>query len=409
MEEHPEARSIIETLRKKGFIAYYAGGWVRDFLLNLPSDDIDIATDAPAKEVQKIFEKTIPIGIAFGIVLVVIQEKQYEVATFRRDLEYADGRRPSKVEFSSPKEDAKRRDFTINGMFYDPIEKKVLDYIDGQKDLDRKIIRAIGNPHERIQEDRLRMIRAIRLSCRFRFAIEKKTKEAILSHQKELFPAVAIERVTQEFTKMHITGHLKDSLILLFEYGLLKQIFPQIEYETQKSLTKTLEVLDDFPSDAPLILSLMQLFPKIELDMRLMLCEYLKCSNVDKEIVQFYYSYIPFYKSAKNISLHQWAHFYSHKYHRLSLEVFSCHLPKEKRKAFFQDHDDRKITLHSAIFRIQNHQPILNSDYLRKKGISPGPKMGKLLKKAEEIAINERLEDPDRIFSKLKPYLDVSE
>ena len=145
MEEHPQARKVIDTLHRAGFIAYYAGGWVRDFLLQHPSDDIDIATNAPPETIQALFEHTVPIGIAFGIVLVIIEGHQYEVATFRQDLDYLNGRRPERIEFTTAKEDAKRRDFTINGMFYDPIRKEVLDYVEGKADLKAGLIRAIGN------------------------------------------------------------------------------------------------------------------------------------------------------------------------------------------------------------------------------------------------------------------------
>ena len=179
MDKHPEALKIVQTLTQAGFIAYYAGGWVRDNLLNYPSDDIDIATNAPPEKVQALFPRTIPIGLSFGIILVVMDNHQYEVAAFRQDFDYLDGRRPSRIEFSSAEEDAKRRDFTINGMFYDPIQEKLLDYVGGQKDLELKTIRAIGDPHERIKEDRLRMIRAIRLSCRFQFAIDPLTEKAL--------------------------------------------------------------------------------------------------------------------------------------------------------------------------------------------------------------------------------------
>src|SRR3989344_4012952 len=229
MEEHPQASYIIETLAKAGFIAYYAGGWVRDFLLKHPSDDIDIATNAPPETIQALFPHTVPIGIAFGIILVLIDGHPYEVATFRQDLDYKDGRRPSRIAFATAVEDARRRDFTINGMFYDPLQHIILDYVGGQADLEKKVIRAIGNPHQRIQEDRLRMIRACRLSCRFGFHVDPATLQAICAHAKELFPAVAIERVYQELTKGHAFGKLRSMLIQLHEWTLLATLFPELE------------------------------------------------------------------------------------------------------------------------------------------------------------------------------------
>src|SRR5438105_13854856 len=134
MEEHRQARAIVGRLAAAGFIAYYAGGWVRDLLLKHPSDDIDIATNAPPETIQALFERTVPVGIAFGIVLVILDGKQYEVATFRQDFDYTDGRRPERVAFTTAVEDARRRDFTINGMFYDPLKNEIIDYVEGQKD-----------------------------------------------------------------------------------------------------------------------------------------------------------------------------------------------------------------------------------------------------------------------------------
>src|SRR3990167_3427186 len=273
MDEHPQAEFIVDQLAKAGFIAYYAGGWVRDFLLQHPSDDIDIATNAPPETIQALFSHTVPIGIAFGIVLVIIDGHQYEVATFRQDLDYHDGRRPSRIIFATAQDDAHRRDFTINGMFYDPKKDEILDYVNGRADLEAKIIRAIGNPHERIKEDRLRMIRAIRLACRFSFQIEEKTKAAILVHAKELFPAVAIERVWQEFTKGHNFGKLYPMLIMLHEFHLLETIFPVLKNQSIQDLKQELIYIQNYPKNAPLIASFLPLFPKASVEEQIALCK----------------------------------------------------------------------------------------------------------------------------------------
>lgn len=153
MDAYSTGCQIIEKLYQHGYLAYFAGGWVRDFLLGHPSSDIDIATSATPREIESLFSKTIPVGAQFGIVVVIEKKHQFEVATFRKDAEYKDGRRPISIELASPEEDAKRRDFTINGMFYDPIQRRILDYVNGQEDLNLGIIRAIGNPHERFLED----------------------------------------------------------------------------------------------------------------------------------------------------------------------------------------------------------------------------------------------------------------
>ena len=274
-----EAKFIVKTLHAKGYISYFAGGWVRDFLLQHKSDDIDIATDAPPDVVESLFSHTIPIGKAFGIILVIIKNKQYEVATFRQDVEYKDGRRPSKIEFSSPQIDAKRRDFTINGMFYDPIKDEIIDFVKGKEDLDKKIIRCIGNAHQRFKEDRLRMIRAIRLSSRFNFEIEKETKRAIIAHSNELFPAVAIERIFQEFSKMAKYAGFKNAMIKLFEFNLLQTIFTDLKELSIDEIKSRLSLVDDFPHRAPVIVSILELFPDYSLEQKQDLCRYLKLSN----------------------------------------------------------------------------------------------------------------------------------
>lgn len=232
------AKQIVQTLVKAGFTTYFAGGWVRDYLMNHPSDDIDIATEAPVDVIQKIFPKTIPVGLAFGIVIVVVEGHQFEVATFRKEKAYVDGRRPTHVESATPEEDALRRDFTINGLFWDPLTKTLYDYVEGQKDLTLGIIRAIGDPHARFLEDRLRMIRAVRYSTRFNFTIEIETDQAIIAHAKSLFPSVAIERVWQEFHKIARFGKLDISFLELYRLGLLTTIFPELQKLKLQELEK---------------------------------------------------------------------------------------------------------------------------------------------------------------------------
>src|SRR5213595_2021239 len=153
------AREIAARLRESGHIAYLAGGCVRDMVRRLTPKDFDIATDATPETVQKLFPRTYAVGAHFGVIIVLEDGFQFEVATFRSDEAYIDGRHPSAVRFSSPEEDAQRRDFTINGMFYDPVAEKVIDLVGGQLDIAAKLVRAIGNPAKRFAEDRLRMLR----------------------------------------------------------------------------------------------------------------------------------------------------------------------------------------------------------------------------------------------------------
>ncbi|MBI5345872.1 MAG: CCA tRNA nucleotidyltransferase [Chlamydiae bacterium] len=396
-----EAIFIVKQLQKKGHKAYFAGGWVRDFLLNHPSDDIDIATDASPEVIQALFPHTVPIGIAFGIVLVIINNKQYEVATFREDIAYIDGRRPSSIKFSSPDEDAKRRDFTINGMFYDPVQKQIFDFVNGQEDLQKKIIRAIGNPHERFKEDRLRMIRAVRLSARFNFAIEEDTQKAIMKHAKELFPSVAIERVTQEFNKMASYKGFKNALLKLFEFGLLQTIFPKIKDLAYEEIDERLKALDDFPTKAPIVVPLLELFPESSLQERLDLCKYLKLSNQEMKFVEFLYNAELMAKD-KTTTDDKWAYFYSNPFADLAIQILAIHCPYSERVDFLKEHDARKEELQNFIGRIKRKDPVVKSDHLKLCDILPGKDMGLLLSEAEKISINERLESSFEIIQKLK-------
>ena len=402
MKEHPQARFIVDTLHQAGFIAYYAGGWVRDFLLQHPSDDIDIATNAPPETIQALFPHTVPIGIAFGIILVLIDSHQYEVATFRRDLGYADGRRPTQIEFSRAEEDAKRRDFTINGMFYDPIHEEVLDYVEGKKDLAAGIIRAIGNPHERIKEDRLRMIRAVRLSCRFRFEIEPATAAAIRAHASELFPAVAIERVVQELQKGANFHVLPQMLFSLHEFGLLVTLFPEASSISLPELKKRIEPLFHYPEQAPLIAFLVALFPNMSLEEQLSLCKKLKLSNSDLQFASFLHHSQKLLQRKTIVENVEWAYFYANASGKICLEIFAAALVPERRKAFFDEHAQRKTGLQQAIERIQKNNPVVKGDDLKKAGVQPGKKMGLLLKEAERIAFNEGIYESAPIINRLR-------
>ena len=289
MDSRQIATSIVKKLQDAGYIAYFAGGWVRDFILQKPSDDIDIASSATVEEVQRLFPKTIPVGVAFGIVIVVQDGHQFEIASFRKDRGYVDGRRPVGIDPATPEEDAQRRDFTINGMFYDPIQEKIFDFVDGMKDLKKGIIRAIGDPKARFLEDRLRMMRAVRYSTRFNFPIESDTLQAILAQAETLLPSVAIERVWQEFKKMSQFSHFDTGLLTLHQLNLLPTIFPQLKNVSTEEIQKRVNFIEHFPKGCPTIAELLELFPDSSLQDLVDLCEYLKLSKADKEFVEFYY------------------------------------------------------------------------------------------------------------------------
>ncbi len=225
--KHSLALKIIRTLREKGHQAYFVGGSVRDLLLKKNAKDYDIATDAVPDQVARIFPKTVPVGAQFGVMLVVTDGEPFEVATFRADKGYQDGRHPTGVRFTNAKEDALRRDFTVNGLFYDPLGRKVLDWVGGQKDLKKKVIRAIGDPRQRFTEDKLRMLRAVRFASVLGFKIEPKTFAAVKKLAKGI-TAVSNERVRDELVKMFTGPRPALALSLLDKSGLLKEVLPEI-------------------------------------------------------------------------------------------------------------------------------------------------------------------------------------
>ena len=375
------ATKIVKKLSDNGYKAYFVGGWVRDLIMELPSDDIDIASNAPPEIIMQLFEHTIPVGSAFGSVIVVLENKQFEVSTFRTDGHYSNGRHPQNVTYSSPEEDAKRRDFTINGLFYDPIKKEIIDLVDGRKDIKNKIIRAIGKPEQRFQEDKLRIIRAVRFAVRLGFTIEEKTKLAIISQAKNLFPAVAMERIWQEFNKMAKHSNFYDAIIKMKELGLLEIIFPK----TKKIIPKKL------PENSPTILWITELFPEKTLEQQLEICEYLKTTNKDKKTVENLYlgKQLASQKDTEDAS---WAHFYAIPNNRVLLEIIS------QNPAFLEQHRLRNEKLHNHIRRIIEKTPLIQAKDL---DVPPGKLMGTLLKEAERIAINKNIENKDEILKYL--------
>jgi len=227
-EEELGALEVSKSLQKKGFTVYWAGGCVRDSLLGLKPKDIDIATNASVEEIQDVFPKNIPVGKEFGVIIVPHKEINYEIATFRSDGTYSDGRHPDKITQSTPEEDATRRDFTINALFWDPFQMVIIDYVDGLIDLEKKIIRSVGDPERRFAEDKLRILRGVRFSVEFDFPLEQKTRETITSMANEI-TVVSQERIRDELIKMFTGRSPKEAVELMSETGLLNIILPEIE------------------------------------------------------------------------------------------------------------------------------------------------------------------------------------
>jgi poly(A) polymerase len=222
------ARGLVDRLREAGHIAYFAGGCVRDLVRGKAPKDIDIATDARPEQVQKIFPRTYAVGAHFGVIVVLENELQFEVATFRADGIYLDGRHPAEVRFSSPEEDARRRDFTINGMFFDPPNDAVIDFVGGRSDLEARLVRAIGDPAQRFAEDRLRLLRAIRFATVLDFTVEEATWTAIV-RAADTIGEISAERIREELVRIFLSPQRARGWDLLDASGLMKQILPELE------------------------------------------------------------------------------------------------------------------------------------------------------------------------------------
>jgi poly(A) polymerase len=255
------AFEVVHRLRDAGFEAVWAGGCVRDALLGVDPKDYDVATSALPDDVIRLFgsRKTVAVGASFGVIVVLGKHKsdgQVEVATFRSDGEYSDGRRPDSVQFCSAEEDARRRDFTINGMFFDPVAEQVIDYVGGQQDLDRGVVRAIGHPEERFEEDKLRMLRAPRIAARFDFLLDEATAAAIRMHAANL-NQVSVERIAQELRRMLSHSSRHRSLELLVETTLFSVVFPSVSDAGQKTAHRIMPFLS-LPSFEPALAALLQ-------------------------------------------------------------------------------------------------------------------------------------------------------
>src|ERR1700704_2141520 len=222
------AREICSRLRERGHIAYFAGGCVRDMVRGLVPKDYDIATDATPEVVQKIFPRTYAVGAHFGVIVVLENEFQFEVATFRSDDVYVDGRRPTAVHFSSQEEDAKRRDFTINGMFYDPVAGEVIDLVGGQADIAAKLVRAIGDPANRFAEDRLRMLRAVRFAAVLDYQIDVATWDALVANAPSI-KQISAERIRDELVRIFLSPNRGRGWDLLDSSGLMRIILPELD------------------------------------------------------------------------------------------------------------------------------------------------------------------------------------
>ncbi|SCA63699.1 CCA-adding enzyme [Chlamydiales bacterium SCGC AG-110-P3] len=407
MEQEQDSQQVATTVVRRlvdaGFETYFAGGWVRDHLLGHDRSDIDIATSASPEEVMEQFNHTVAVGVQFGVVMVIEGGHQFEVSSFRKDGLYVDGRRPEGVEYATAEEDVHRRDFTINGMFYDPASGVIHDWVGGRIDLEKGVIRAIGTAENRFVEDRLRMIRAVRMAARFQFSIEPDTERAIRSSAHTLFPAVAMERVWGEFQKMSESPHFGDALVTMHRLDLLQQIFPLLDGVEENVIADRLEPLTRMTVEVPTVGWLMELFPDADIEEQLALARYLKVSNRDCKFLERLWQARQLIETEQRGGTPErieWIRFYSHSDAFVCLSVaLSRYGDLSQALSRHQDRYDKHI---DHIQRLVKRRPLVTSQILRDHGIPPGKAMGALLREGERIAVNEDLQLAKKVVAKLK-------
>ncbi len=281
MTNRQAAIQVIQRLHHNGYQALMAGGCVRDMLLGRRANDYDVATDAKPPDVITLFRRTLKVGAKFGVVIVLIEDRQVEVATFRTEADYTDGRHPSSVKFANAAEDAGRRDFTINGMFFDPLQREVIDYVNGQADLKRRIVRTIGEPAERFAEDYLRMLRAIRFSTQLGFPIEPATWSAVCRYAKKI-TKISGERIAIELEGILAHPDRAAGASMLIDSGLAKAVFPGF---TGKQAQLSIGILSQLPKRLDFPLALAAFFSGCETQFAIERCRILKLSrNQNKHI-----------------------------------------------------------------------------------------------------------------------------
>lgn len=392
------AFSVVKELRSAGFYALWAGGCVRDQLLGKTPKDYDVATNALPEQVRQLFghRRTLAIGASFGVISVLGQKdcEPIEVATFRSDGEYVDGRHPREVQFTSAEEDAERRDFTINGLFYDPITEQVIDYVDGQSDLEKNVLRAIGNPLERFAEDKLRMLRAIRFATTLAFEIEQKTFEAIKSMSNEI-QVVSAERIGSELSKLLTHPNRKSGLILLRDSGLLEVLLPELEsayIEDDSAWQKTLTALENIHSDSLPVSLATLLLPLSKSSNISNTCRRFRFTNKTSDRTRWLVDNLTTAQHAKSIS---WPKLQRCLVHPGSKELM------ELAAAFLgSSHEGVQECAARLLLPIEKLNPplLVTGDDLIRHGLEPGPHFSKLLEAIRDAQLNGEIASQSQAF-----------
>jgi poly(A) polymerase len=388
MTSKQAAVQIVKRLRSAGFQALLAGGCVRDMLLGRRPSDYDVATDARPNDVTRVFRRTLKVGAKFGVVVVLIDKIQIEVAMFRTEADYEDGRHPLKVQFATTQQDSARRDFTINAMFFDPIDKKVIDYYGGRADLRKKIIRTVGEPAQRFSEDYLRMLRAIRFSTQLWFSIDPQTKSAICEGAKNI-TKISGERIAAELEGILVSPNRAEGVQLLIETGLAGFIFSGCACAGEGFIVRVLGYL---PKNISFPLGLAAFFAGFETEFALEKCRPLKLSRNQSKHIKFLLDNRG--KLLRDLSLAELKLLLSEPYFE---DLFA--LQKAIQRASNQSARPltklrrRRKQLKGVELR---PKPILNGHDLMALGAAPGPALGQLAHEMYIAQLEGRLQSAEQ-------------
>lgn len=392
---------VAHTLAQAGHAALLAGGCVRDLLLGRAPQDYDVATDARPQRVAALFKTTRHVGAQFGVVLVRSASRWIEVATFRADGAYSDGRRPDQVTFGDARLDAQRRDFTINGMFLDPQRLEVIDYVGGAADLRSRVVRAIGDPAERFAEDHLRLLRAVRFAARLSFAIEPRTADAIRA-AAPLLSRVSAERIRDELERMLTHAGRARAFELLGEFGLLAHLWAGAAW-TAAQCAAALTALAHLPDDVSFALGFAQLVSDrgpAEIDA---IGRALTFSNVDRETVLWLIEHQADLDQPQSIPLAALKRLMAH-------AAFADLVQHTRvRNAGRPDADARCDALRERLAAIDPAQvrppPFITGDDLLSAGVPQGPAFGRILDELYTRQLDETLRSRAEALAALRDLL----
>lgn len=418
---YKQALKVVETLQKAGFAAYFAGGCVRDMLLGIDSDDIDIATSAKTEDILGLFSHCHEIGAAFGIINVVMDDYCFEVATFREERGYSDGRHPEEIKYTDdPELDAKRRDFTINAMFFDPVNQKLLDFAGGQDDLQHRILRTVGDPEKRLHEDYLRILRAVRFAVRFGLKLADNIAPAIKGNLTG-FKKLSMERIRDELNKMLIGKNPDKALQMLADLGILDKVLPEVDAMQGVDQPKQFHPEGDVFVHTKLMLSHMS-WPSVELAWSILLHDVGKPDtlSIGEDGIEHFYrheqeSAVMAEKILQRLKFpnKEIAHIVEAVGNHMRFAHVSQMRQAKLKRLIAADTFELQLELH-RIDCISSHAkmdqylflldkineeedvvelppPLVNGHDLMALGISPGPKMGEILDQISDLQLEKKL------------------